>query len=83
MASLRMVLRYAPYHGRTPVVADPDRLFCTKRIEQLDHVGDDVPLGIILMAGIDTRASIAPHVRSDGAKAKAAEGRKLVAPGDR
>ena len=47
------MLRHSPYRWRTPVVSDPDRLFCSKVIDQLDQIAEDFFLRVIRMVGVD------------------------------
>src|SRR5262249_246558 len=47
--ALGMVTRDVPYDGAPPVMSDPNRPFSTHRINELDHVTDDVFLRIVLV----------------------------------
>jgi hypothetical protein len=78
-----MMLGERPYDRRAPVVADPNRLFGAERVDELDHVGDDLFERVILGSLRDVRAAVAAHVRRDGAEAESPEDRKLAAPGNR
>lgn len=80
MASFRMMLGEAPDHGTTPVVPDPHRLLDAQGVEKVQHVGDDLFLGVVLMAPVDTGTPIAPHVGGDGAEAQSGHDGELVAP---
>src|ERR1700677_1985204 len=77
-----MMLSHRPDDRRSPIVADPDRLLCAEGVEQLDHVGDDGFLRIVLVAGVDAGAAIPSHVRRNRSETEVGKYRKLIAPRD-
>jgi hypothetical protein len=83
VAAVRVVAGEAPDHRAAPVVTDEHRLLAAEAVQQLDHVGRALGERIGLVAVVDAGASVAAHVRRDGAEAHAAERRQLMAPADR
>ena len=68
MTPVRMVTRHIPHHRTAPIMADPDGFFLPERVYQLQHVADDLLLGVIAVLPIHRRAAIAAHVRRYGPK---------------
>ena len=73
--------RGVPGHRRAPVVAGDHRLLGTERIEQADHVADQVQQRVLVDRLRAVGLAVAAHVGRDGVVAGLRQRGELVAPG--
>ena len=70
-----------PGHRRAPVVPGDHRRSLAERVEQADHVADQVQERVLLDLLRRVGLAVAAHVGRDGVEAGLGQGAELVAPG--